>query len=34
LRRRRHEKTLYVTVVKDPNDPQANGSVIEMEKVR
>jgi hypothetical protein len=27
-------KTLYVTVVKDPNDPQAKGSVVKIENVR
>jgi hypothetical protein len=27
------EKVLYVTVVKDPNDPQAKGSVVKIENV-
>lgn len=28
------EKTLYVTVVKDPNDPQARGSIVRIANVR
>ena len=28
------EKYLYVTVVKDPNDPQAKGSIVKIENVR
>ena len=29
-----HEKTLYVTVVKDPNDPQAKGSIVRIDNVQ
>jgi gluconolactonase len=29
-----HEKTLYVTVVKDPLDPRAKGSIVKLENVR
>ncbi len=28
------EKELYVTVVKDPNDPQAKGSIVEIPNVK
>jgi sugar lactone lactonase YvrE len=28
------ERDLYVTVVKDPNDPQAKGSVVKIENVK
>lgn len=29
-----HEKTLFVTVVKDPNDPQAKGSIVRIDNVQ
>ena len=28
------ERNLYVSVVKDPNDPQAKGSIVKIENVR
>jgi hypothetical protein len=28
------EKELYVTVVKDPNDPQAKGSIVKIPNVK
>jgi sugar lactone lactonase YvrE len=28
------ERDLFVTVVKDPNDPQATGSVVQIENVK